>query len=317
VPRWQRPRADYERVTGDVRRSAQRRALWIALVANAAFLVVEVVGGFAFSSLALLADAAHMTTDVAALGIALGAQSLATRPASTRRTYGWGRAEILGAQANGVLLVAVAVWILFEAVNRLDTPEAVDGAGVIVVATLGLIVNLGSAALLGRVRGENLNLRGAFLHMTLDALGSVGAIVAGVAVVAFDADRVDPAVSIVVGLLVLWSAWGLLRDSTNVLLEGVPSGLRAGDVEAALRDAPGVDAVHHLHLWELGSEMPALSAHVVLGGPLTLHDAQLRVDDLKAMLSARFAIDHATLEMECHDCVDEHTRADRGGGHGG
>jgi cobalt-zinc-cadmium efflux system protein len=292
-------------VTADPQKTAQRRALWIALLANGVYLVVEVVGGFAFSSLALLADATHMTTDVAALGIALGAQSLASRPASGRRTYGWGRAEILAAQANGVLLVAAAVWIGVEAVHRLDSPEAVGGVGVIVVATAGLAVNVGSAVLLGRVRGGNLNLRGAFLHMALDAVGSVAAIVAGIAVVAFDADRVDPAVSIVVAALVLWSAWGLLRDSTNILLEGVPAGLHADRVEAALAAAPGVDAVHHLHLWELGSEVPALSAHVVLGGPLTLHDAQLRVDDLKAMLSERFGIDHATLEMECHDCVDD------------
>jgi cobalt-zinc-cadmium efflux system protein len=292
-------------VSGDHHR-AQRSALWIALAANAGFLVVEVIGGFAFSSLALLADAAHMSSDVAALIISLGAQSLAARPASGKRTYGWGRAEVLAAQANGVLLVAVAVWIMFEAVNRLGSPEAVDGAGVIVVATLGLLVNLGSAYLLNRVRGHNLNLRGAFLHMALDALGSVGAIVAGVAVVAFQANRIDPVISIVVGILALWSGWTLLRDSSNVLLEGVPAGLHTNDVEAALRGAPGVDAVHHLHLWELGSEVPALSAHVVLAGPLSLHDAQLRVDDLKVMLAARFSIDHATLEMECHDCVDDH-----------
>ncbi|MGH9025080.1 MAG: cation diffusion facilitator family transporter [Acidimicrobiia bacterium] len=288
------------------RRTAQRRALWIALLANGGYLVVAIIGGFAFSSLALLADAAHMTTDVAALGIALGAQTLAARPASGRRTYGWGRAEILAAQANGVLLVAAAVWIVVEAMHRLETPEAVDGAGVILVAGIGLAVNVASAVLLGRVRGGNLNLRGAFLHMTLDALGSVGAIVAGVAVVAFEADRVDPAVSVIVAALVLWSAWGLLRDSANVLLEGVPAGLHAEKVEAALAGAPGVDAVHHLHLWELGSEVPALSAHVVFGGPLTLHDAQLRVDGLKEMLSTQFGIDHVTLELECHDCVDDH-----------
>ena len=288
-------------------RSAQRRALWIALIANAGFLVVEVIGGFAFSSLALLADAAHMSSDVAALIISLGALSLAARPASGRRTYGWGRAEVLAAQANGILLVAVALWIMYEAIQRLDTPETVDGAGVIVIAAIGLLVNLISAYLLNRVRGHNINLRGAFLHMALDALGSVGAIVAGVAVVAFDADRVDPAVSIVIGLLALWSGWTLLRDSSIVLLESAPAGLHTDEVEGALRDAPGVDAVHHLHLWELGSEVPALSAHVVLAGPLSLHDAQLRVDELKVMLSARFHIDHATLEMECHDCVDELT----------
>ena len=296
---------DHGAATGAPRR-AQRNALWFALIANAGFLIVEVIGGFAFSSLALLADAAHMSSDVAALIISLGALSLAARPASGRRTYGWGRAEVLAAQANGILLVAVSLWIVYEAIQRLDTPETVDGAGVIVIATIGLLVNLVSAYVLDRVRGHNLNLRGAFLHMALDALGSVGAIVSGIAVLAFEADRVDPAISILIGLLALWSGWTLLRDSSSVLLESVPAGLHTEEVEAALRDAPGVDAVHHLHLWELSSETAALSAHVVLAGPLSLHDAQLRVDDLKVMLADRFSIDHATLEMECHDCVDEH-----------
>ena len=142
------------------------------------------------------------------------------------------------------------------------------------------------------------------LHLGGDALGSLGAIVAGIAVVAFGADRVDPAVSIFIALIVIWAAWGLLRDTTHVLLEGTPRGLDAGDVAAAIERWPGVESVHHLHVWELASDMPALSAHVVLNRASTLHDAQARGDDLKAMLHEQFGIDHATLELECHECEE-------------
>jgi cobalt-zinc-cadmium efflux system protein len=276
--------------------------LWWSLGANGGFLVVEVVAGFAFASLALLADAAHMATDVAGLTIALVAQALAVRPASARHTYGLQRAEVLGALVNGIVLVATAGWIFYEAVQRLGNPVSVDGGGVVVVATLGLVVNLGSAIGLRRVAGESLNLRGAYLHMVLDAAGSVGAIVAGLAVLLAGADWVDPFVSILVGLLVLWSTWSLLRDTVQVLLEGAPRGLSVSDVEAALRGVPGVREVHHLHVWDLASETPALSAHVVLDDEPSLHDAQLRGDELKQLLARRFGIAHATLELECHEC---------------
>jgi cobalt-zinc-cadmium efflux system protein len=280
-----------------------RRALWIALVANASFLVVEVIGGIVFDSLALLADAAHMSTDVAGLVIALIAQSLMTRPASARRTFGLRRAEALGALANGLLIIAAAIWIFIEAAERLGDPPDVAGAGLLAVAIVGLGVNVASAIVLARARGRDLNMRGAYVHMLADAAGSVGVIIAGVGIVAFGAEWLDPFMSILIGVLVLWSAWGLLRDALNVLLEGVPAHLDVDAVEAALRAGADVDAVHHLHLWELGSDMPALSAHVVLGEASTLHEAQLRGDELKAMLVRRFGITHATLELECHACA--------------
>jgi cobalt-zinc-cadmium efflux system protein len=280
----------------------RRRALWWSLGANGGFLVVEVVAGFAFASLALLADAAHMATDASGLAIALAAQTLAARPASARHTYGLARAEVLGALVNGVVLVASAGWIFYEAVQRLGTPEPVDGGGVVVVATLGLGVNVASALALRRVAGRSLNLRGAYLHMALDAAGSVGAIAAGLAVLLAGADWVDPFVSILVGLLVLWSTWSLLRDTVQVLLEGTPRGISVATVQEAITAQAGVREVHHVHVWDLASETPALSAHVVLDGEPSLHDAQLRGDGLKAMLARRFGIAHATLELECHDC---------------
>jgi cobalt-zinc-cadmium efflux system protein len=288
--------------------AAATRALWIALVANGGFLVVEVAGGIAFDSLALLADAAHMASDVVGLVIALIAQSLVRRPASSRRTFGWRRAEALGAQANAVLILAVAIWIFVEAANRISDPADVAGGGMLAVATAGLVVNVVSAVVIARSMGRNLNMRGAFVHMLADAAGSVGAIVAAVGVIVSGADWLDPAVSIFIGLLIVWSAFGLLRATTQVLLEGAPRGLDVDEVEATLQTAAGVEAVHHLHVWEVASDLPALSAHVVLTGEPTLHEAQARGDQLKVLLANRFGITHATLELECHDCEDPEPR---------
>jgi cobalt-zinc-cadmium efflux system protein len=286
-------------------RGAQRRALWISLVANAGFMVAEVIGGLAFHSLALLADAAHMMSDVVGLGIALIAQHLLSRPATAKHSYGLQRAEVLGGQLNGMTLLLVAAWIVYEAIARLGAPADIEGGGMLVVAALGLAVNLGSAVLLARARGRSVNMQGAFLHMAVDAAGSVGAIAAAVGVLAFGADWLDPVISLAIALLVIWSAWSLLRDTTHVLLEGVPGDMDASEVELALASSPGVTGVHHMHLWSLASDVTALSAHVVLEGDTNLHDAQVECDRLKAMLQDRFGIAHATLELECHECESD------------
>jgi cobalt-zinc-cadmium efflux system protein len=283
---------------------APRRVLWITLVANGAFLVAEVIGGIAFSSLALLADAAHMASDVVGLAIALVAQSLVDRPGSTRHSYGLQRAEVLGALANGILLVATTGWIVVEAVGRFGDEVDVDGGGLLVVALLGLVVNLVSAALLARHRDHNLNLRGAFIHMASDAAGSLAAVAAGVAVVAWDADWVDPAASLVIAALVLWSTWGLLRATVQVLLEGTPAGLDPTTITDAITAEPGIDDVHHLHVWSLASDTPALSAHLVVDGEISMHEAQQRGERVRQLLEDRFGITHATLELECHPCAE-------------
>ena len=303
-----------------VSRAMQRRALWLALAANGGFLVAEAVGGIAFRSLALLADAAHMLSDVAGLAIALVAQRLIDRPATARHSFGLQRAEVLGAQANGLTLVAVAGWIVFEAVRRIGEPADVVGGGLLVVALLGLGVNVGSAVLLARAQGHSLNMRGAFIHMVVDAAGSVAAVSAGVAVVVWGANWVDPFMSIVIAVLVLWSAWGLLRDTAHVLLEGTPRGMDPAGVEAAIAADDDVEAVHHLHLWNLASDVPALSAHVVLRGEVSLHEAQASGDRLKSLLDDRFGISHVTLELECHSCdriSDDGEGVGRGHGDGG
>ena len=288
---------------GDVR-GAQRRVLWITLAANGGFLVAEVVGGIVFSSLALLADAAHMASDVGGLAIALIAQSLVDRPGSTRHSYGLQRAEVLGALVNGILLVATSGWIIFEAVRRFGDEVDVEGGGLLVVATIGLAVNLGSAVLLARHRDHNLNMRGAFLHMASDAAGSVAAIAAGVAIVAWGADWVDPAASILIALLVLWSAWGLLAATVQVLLEGTPSGLDPVTISDAITAQPGIDGLHHLHVWSIASDTPALSAHLVVEGEISMHEAQQRGERVRRLLEDDFGITHATLELECHPCAE-------------
>ena len=299
-----------------VSRTRQRRALWVALAANGIFLLVEVAGGLAFRSLALLADAAHMLSDVAALSIALVAQRLLDRPATARHSFGLQRAEVLGAQANGLTLVAVAGWIVYEAVRRIGDPADVVGGGLLAVAVAGLAVNLGCALLLGRTRGQSLSMRGAYLHMAVDAAGSVAAIATAVAVLVWQADWMDPVMSIVIALLAVWSASGLLRDAANVLLEGTPRGMDPHRVEAALVADDAVEAVHHLHLWNLASDVPALSAHVLLRGDVSLHDAQATGDRLKALLDHHFGIGHVTLELECHSCGPVEAPAGRSDGRG-
>jgi len=301
-----------------VTRSTQHRALWISLVANGIFMVVELVGGVVFQSLALIADAAHMLSDVAGLGVALVAQHLVDRRATARHSYGLQRAEVLGAQANGLALLVVAAWVIYEAVGRIGEPADVVGGGLLVVATIGLVVNVLSAVLIARAQGQSLNMRGAFVHMAMDAAGSVAAMVAGIAVIVWNADWVDPVASIVIAVLVLWSAWGLLRDTAQVLLEGTPRGLDPDSVEATLTADDEVEAVHHVHLWNLASDVPAMSAHVVLRGEVSLHDAQASGDRLKSLLEHRFGISHATLELECHPCdpaPDEQTRNRSGVNH--
>ena len=281
------------------------RALQIALAANGAFFLVQLAAGIAFGSLALIADSAHMASDVVALALALLAQALLTRPASARNTYGMQRAEVLAAQANAAALVLVSGWVVYEAIQRFSNPEPIDGLGVVIVGVLGLAVNAGSAWIIARSSGGSLNLRGAFLHLVSDAAGSVGVVIAGIVVITTGAEWVDPLISILISVLVVAAAWQLLRDATRVLLEGAPKGLDVTAVEQALTTAEGVEAVHHLHVWSIGSETPALSAHVVLAGELTLHEAQAKGDQLKTELAARFGIEHATLELECHSCDDD------------
>lgn len=279
----------------------QKKVLWIALAANAVFMVVEVGAGLAFNSVALVADGVHMFSDVAGLAIALVAHELMARPPSARHTYGLQRAEVLGALINGALLIAATGWILFEAVERLRHPEPVAGGGLIVVAAVGLAINVGSAVLVAGARGRSLNMRAVVLHMVSDAAGSAAALLAGAVVVLWALPAADAAASVLIALLILAATWKLLADAVHVLMEGVPPGIQLNDVERALLADEAVVGAHHLHVWSLASDVPTLSAHVVVDRN-DLHEAQHDSRRLKDMLRERFGIEHATLELECHSC---------------
>ncbi|HEX9123926.1 MAG TPA: cation diffusion facilitator family transporter [Actinomycetota bacterium] len=284
------------------RGARERRALWAALGANAALLIAEAVGGIVFGSLALLADAGHLLTDVSALAVSVAALHLARREPTAKHTFGFERAEVLAAQVNTLLLVGVMVWIVLEAVHRLADPGPVEATGMLFVATVALLVNAGSSLILARAAGKSLNMQGAYLHLATDAAGSFAAIIAAVLILGWGLRRADPVASLATAGFVAWAAFRLVRTTTHVLMEGAPRGLDAGEVELALLNTVDVVDVHHLHLWSLASDVPALSAHVVLAGEPTVADAQRRGEALKAMLAERFGIAHATLELEC----DEH-----------
>jgi cobalt-zinc-cadmium efflux system protein len=254
----------------------------------------------------LLADSAHMTSDVLALVIALVAVRIARRPATDRHTYGYGRAEILAAQINGLLLFVAAGAIALEAVRRFGEPPEFDAAGVLVIGGIGLVVNAVSAVVVGHVSHGDLNMRAATWHLVADALGSVAVVVAALGSIFFGLDGLDSVASLLIAAMIVAAAWRLLRDTSRVLLEGAPAGIDVGAVRTALAASDGVEAVHHVHVWSLDSAKVAMSAHVVLQGPLSLHEAQEHAQSMKAMLAREFAIEHATIEVECHACVDDH-----------
>lgn len=285
----------------DATTSQQRLALWFSVAANSVLLAAQVVVGLAIGSLALLADSLHNASDVVALLIALVGQALAARPPSARRSYGLARAEILAALVNGTVLMALTAWVVLEAIRRFSEPSDLDAAPLAIIGVIGLLVNGGSAWLLNRSGGDNLNIRAAFWHLVADALGSFGVIVAAAGVYFFDAAWLDPAVSILISVLVLVGVWRLLSDTVGVLLESTPAGIDSDEVLAALGSVNGVRGAHHLHIWAVDSQTTALTAHLEIDGT-DLHLAQQRIQAARAMLAERFGIDHVTLESECHEC---------------
>ena len=274
---------------------ASRRALALALVLTASYTVVEVVGGLFAGSLALLADAVHMLSDNVALALALVATWLATRPATPERTYGYKRAEVLAALANGVLLVALAIWIFVEAGMRLRDPGDVLGGWMLAIALLGIVVNVAAGLVLSRARSHSLNVEAAFRHVFADLLGSVGVAVAAVVILATGWVEADPLVSILIGVLVLVSTWSILRDSTAILLESTPRGIDADALGQRLASAPGVVEVHDLHVWTITSGFPALSAHVLVSPGEDCHG---RRRELERLLRDEFGIEHTTLQVD-------------------
>ncbi len=279
---------------GVVGRDVERGRLRMVLAVTAVFMVVELVGGIVANSLALLADAGHMFTDVGALALSLVAMRLAQLPPSPEKTYGYVRTEILAALVNGAALLVIAGFICWEAWERLRTPPEVDGPLLLAVATAGLAVNVFGAVVLHRHAGENLNLRGAYLHVIGDLLGSVGTILAGVLILATGWTLADPLISVVIALLILASAWRLVREATDVLLEAAPRNLDMDTVVRDLGSIPELHDIHDLHVWTLTSGFVALSGHGVIDDPAH-HGAIL--EEITRRMEAR-GIRHVTFQLE-------------------
>ena len=272
----------------------ERRALAIALALVAGFAGVEAIAGVAADSLALLADAAHMLSDSLALGLALFAAWLGQRPATPERSFGWRRAEVLAALANAVVLVVLGAWIVWEAIGRLSDPPAVLGGWVLAAGVAGLAVNLAAARVLHGA-GSGLNVRAAMLHVLADLASSAGVVVAGLIMLATGWPYADPIAGLLIGMLVVVSTFGVLRETVGVLLEGAPAGMDAREVGAAIASTAGVVGVHDLHLWTITSGFPALSAHVLVEAGADCHAIRREVDTL---LRERFELTHTTLQVE-------------------
>lgn len=278
--------------------AANRRGLTITLVLVTGYMVAEVIGGLLSNSLALLADAGHMLSDSAALGMALFAIWMAQRPATADRTFGYYRAEILAALINGATLIVIAIFILVEAWRRFAEPPEVRAPLMMAVAAGGLLVNLVGLWVLNEGRSSSLNVRGAWLHVFTDALGSVQALVAGFLILRFGWLWVDPAASVIIALLVAYSAWALVRSAVGVLMEGSPPHIDVDEVRSALLEHRDVVDVHDLHVWTITSGLDSLSAHVVACNG---HSPEL-LPSLQGALYERFSIGHVTLQIETTAC---------------
>ncbi len=277
------------------------RRLLLSVALTGLICLVEVVGGLWTGSLALLSDAAHVFLDVVALGMSYVALRLATLPPNPRHSYGYRRAEVLAALINAVTLLIVAIGIGKEAWERWQSPISIHSGEMLAVAAVGLVANLAVALTLSGHTHGNLNVRSAFLHVLGDALASVGVIAAALVMLATGWYAADPVVSILIGLLIAYSGWGVLREAVHILMEGVPEGLAADDVARSMVASEGVLGVHDLHLWSTGSGHPVLSAHVRVADA-TLPESPVLVARLRALLKEKYGIDHATIQVECVDC---------------
>ena len=282
-------------------RSENARRLLIVLGLSAAYLVAEIVGGFLTGSLALFADAGHTLSDVGALAVSLLALWIAQQPASARHTFGNTRAEILAALVQGVALLAVAIVIIVEAISRLGTPTEVGGVGMMIVASGGLAINAFGLWLLHHGQQENLNIRGAWLHLASDGLGSLGVIVAGFAIWAWGLWWADPVASLAISVLITFAAWQLLREVVNILMESAPAHLDVKQIRGALEATRGVGEVHDLHVWSIGSGEISLSSHIVAAPEAEIAGLLPR---LQARLAEDFEIHHSTLQIEPHGAAD-------------
>jgi cobalt-zinc-cadmium efflux system protein len=288
-------RADEHAHSHGVGADADSRYIAVALGLIAGFLVFEVVMAFVGHSLALLADAGHMLTDAGALAASLLAIQLARRPARGMWTFGFKRAEVLSAQANGITLLVVSALVAFEAITRLVHPVPVTGGIVVVVAAVGVAVNAAATWVIGKASRDSINVKGAFAHIVTDLYGFIATLVAGLVITFTGFDRADSIASLIVVGLMLHAAWGLLRETGRVLLEAAPEGYAPGDIVAAITGEPSVASVHDVHVWLITSGFPALSAHVLVHRPADCHQVRR---DLEKLLAGRFGLDHTTLQVD-------------------
>lgn len=280
------------------RRHAGNARLRVVFVLTFFFFVVEVLGGLWTNSLALLSDATHMLSDVFALGLSLFAFWFSSKRPSSTKTYGYYRLEVLAAFVNGVLLILIAVWIFKEAYGRLQSPAEVKGVPMLVIAVVGLMVNLLGIYLLHKAGRENINVKGAFFHLIGDAAGSVGAITAAVVISVTGWTPFDPVVSILIGVLIIYSAWRLLWDVVHILMQGVPVHIDLDSIKRAILSVDGVTGLCDLHIWSLTSQVDSLSAHVVVDD---MGRNKEILQQLRQLISTRFGIDHVTLQIEDED----------------
>ena len=287
------------------RHNETRRLKW-ALAISLLYFFAELIAGFMTNSLALLSDAGHMLSDVGALGLSLFAFHVGKRPATHQSTYGFHRVEILAALFNGLTLWLIVGMIFAAAYSRVAQPPEVASFGMIVVAVIGLLVNLAAAAILHGGHQHNLNLRGAFIHVISDAVGSVGAIIAGVVMLTTAWYLADPLISIMIGVLVLFSSWSLVKDSLSVLMQAVPKGIRLDEVRRTIEEVDGVSKVHDLHVWAVTSDIFTLSAHAVVESGEDFHVVLNGIEDT---LKARFNIEHTTIQLETESREEKEFKA--------
>jgi len=305
-------------LTSDTRNTQKRFIFSIAL--TSLILVAEIIGGIWSGSLALLSDAAHVFSDIFALGLSFFALRLAARPPDDRHSYGWHRAEVIAALINGASLLVIAVGIWIEAVNRWRSPVEIKSTEMMIIAVIGLVVNIVVALILGghdhdhehthahtdQKKGErNLNVHSAYLHVLGDLISSVGVIVAALLIRLTGARWIDPFISILIGGIILVSAYRVLRRSLHILNEGVPDGLSMREIHQSITSLPEIEAVHDLHVWNLGAEQVALSAHIILQ-PGGLSQQALVMESVKTMLAMQFGIGHTTLQFEETHCGEGH-----------
>jgi len=271
------------------------RPLAIALAITFLYFVVEVAGGILTNSLALLSDAGHMLSDIAALGLSLVAFQISKRPATSKRTFGYHRFEIVAALVNGLVLWLIVGVIFHEAYQRFFTPPEVQSLGMLIIATIGLGVNIAAGLILYRSHHESLNVHSAFLHVVGDALGSVGAIIAALVMLSTGWYLADPLISFLIGGLILYTSWGLIKESADILMQSVPRGISLDEVQNSMESVNGVLKVHDLHVWAVTSGVFTLSAHAVINGDNDFHQV---LSELEKALSEKFAIRHTTIQLE-------------------